>query len=90
MVRGTLLKRTTSRFTVWLRIKILGRFSLDGIRVNDYNNGTNTNQIIRNNRITIYGANSLYYERGQHYLNGICNVSNGPGNVFEGNVIARD
>jgi len=65
----------------------VGRLSLDGIRINDYNNGTDKNLLIRNNTITVYGKNSALYERQPQILCGICNVTNGAGNVYEGNVI---
>ena len=65
----------------------IGRFSLDGIRVNDYWNGTDQDITVRNNRITIYGNNSPYYQVAAHVLNGIMNVTNGAGIVYEGNTI---
>ena len=65
----------------------IGRFSLDAIRINDYWNGTAVNTIVRGNKITIYGVNSLLYERKPQIVNGICNVTNGPGTLYEDNTI---
>lgn len=65
----------------------LGRYSLDGIRNNDYGNGTNRHQVTRGNVVTVYGRNSPHYKREEQIAVGICNVSHGPGNRYEGNVI---
>ncbi len=66
----------------------IGRFSLDGIRVNDYWNGTAFNNTVNNNRITLYGKNSPLYRKDPQVLNGICNVSNGDNNVYVDNTIS--
>jgi hypothetical protein len=65
----------------------IGRFSLDAIRINDYWNGTAINNIVRNNKITIYGVNSLLYERKAQVVNGICNVTAGAGNIYANNTV---
>ncbi|OVE76824.1 hypothetical protein BVX98_04600 [bacterium F11] len=67
----------------------INRLSLDGFRMNDYNNEESNhrdNQFI-NNTIVLYGKNSERFERGEQALTGICIVSNAPGNVIGGNTI---
>jgi hypothetical protein len=63
----------------------IDRYSLDAIRINDYNSGRNRNLVLRGNRIWVFGRNSPHYVRKQQILCGICNVSNGPNNLFEEN-----
>jgi hypothetical protein len=57
----------------------IDRFSLDGIRLNDYWNSYNGDSVISNNNIYVYGNNSPFFNPAEQKMVGITNVtSDGP------------